>query len=84
MQGAGCAPFLSDILDRMKIGLLVTALTFCSTFCGGLVGLRYRDKLHLILGFTAGVLLGVVSSVLLIGATLLQSPLYWLVSVVGR
>lgn len=28
---------------------------------GGLVGLKYRDHLHLILGFTAGVLLGVVS-----------------------
>ncbi len=36
-------------------------LTFISTFLGGLVGLRFQDKLHLILGFTAGVLLGVVS-----------------------
>ncbi len=36
-------------------------LTFISTLCGGLVGLKYRDKLHLILGFTAGVLLAVVS-----------------------
>lgn len=36
-------------------------LTFVSTFSGGLVGLKYRDKLHSILGFTAGVLLGVVS-----------------------
>jgi len=30
------------------------------------------------------VLLGVVSSVLLVGATLLRSPFHWLVSVVGR
>lgn len=30
-------------------------------FWGGLFGLRYKDKLHLILGFTAGVLLGVVA-----------------------
>ena len=36
-------------------------LTFFSTFFGGLVGLKHRDKLHLILGFTAGVLMGVVS-----------------------
>lgn len=34
---------------------------FLSTFIGGLVGLRYKDRLHLILGFTAGVLLGVVA-----------------------
>lgn len=38
------------------------ALTaFVSTAAGGLLALRFRDKLHLILGFTAGVLLGVVS-----------------------
>ncbi len=36
-------------------------LTFVSTFIGGVVGLKHQDKLHLILGFTAGVLLGVVS-----------------------
>lgn len=35
--------------------------TFISTLLGGLVGLKYKDRLHLILGFTAGVLLGVVS-----------------------
>jgi len=34
---------------------------FVSTGAGGLLALRFRDKLHLILGFTAGVLLGVVS-----------------------
>lgn len=39
----------------------VTFLTFCSTFLGGLIGLKHKDKLHLILGFTAGVLLAVVS-----------------------
>lgn len=32
-----------------------------STLLGGLIGLIFRDKLHLILGFTAGVLLAVVS-----------------------
>jgi len=40
--------------------VLFVLLTFISTFIGGLVGFRYKDKLHLILGFTAGVLLGVV------------------------
>jgi len=32
-----------------------------STVAGGLFALKFRDRLHLILGFTAGVLLGVVS-----------------------
>jgi len=41
--------------------IIFTLLTFLSTLLGGLVGLKYKDKLHLILGFTAGVLLAVVS-----------------------
>jgi zinc transporter ZupT len=36
-------------------------LTFISTFVGGLVGIKHHDRLRLILGFTAGVLLGVVA-----------------------
>jgi len=35
--------------------------TFFSTSVGGLFALRYRDQLHYILSFAAGVLLGVVS-----------------------
>ncbi len=41
--------------------IFLAMMTFVSTFLGGLFGLRYRDRLHLILGFTAGVLLGVVA-----------------------
>ncbi len=32
---------------------------FCATMAGGLVALRFRDKLHLILGFSAGAVVGV-------------------------
>lgn len=35
-------------------------MTFFSTFLGGLVGLKFKDRLHTILGFTAGVILGVI------------------------
>ncbi|MEI7810616.1 MAG: ZIP family metal transporter [bacterium] len=35
--------------------------TFISTFLGGLFGLKYKDKMHLILGLTAGVILGVLA-----------------------
>ncbi|KPV50440.1 hypothetical protein SE17_26940 [Kouleothrix aurantiaca] len=44
------------------MGVLFFSLTaFVFTAAGGLLALRFRDHLHLILGFTAGVLLGVVS-----------------------
>jgi ZIP family zinc transporter len=41
--------------------LLLGLTTFVSTTLGGLFAIRNRDRLHLILGFTAGVLLGVVA-----------------------
>jgi zinc transporter ZupT len=41
--------------------VLFTLVSFVSTVAGGLCALRFRDRLHLVLGFTAGVLLGVVS-----------------------
>lgn len=40
---------------------LFVLLAFLSTLAGGIVGIRHKDKLHLILGFAAGVLLGVVA-----------------------
>lgn len=43
------------------MAIILSIFTFISTFLGGLVSLRYKDKLHTILGFTAGVLLGVVA-----------------------
>ncbi len=43
------------------MAIILTIFTFISTLIGGLVGLKFKDKLHLILGFTAGVLLAVVS-----------------------
>ena len=41
--------------------ILLTLATSVSTFAGGMFALRFRDRLHFILSFTAGVLLGVVS-----------------------
>ena len=41
--------------------ILLSLTTFFSTLVGGLFGLRYRDHLYLIMGFTAGVLVGLVS-----------------------
>jgi zinc transporter ZupT len=37
----------------------IAAAAFLSTLCGGLLALRLRDKLHLILGFSAGAVIGV-------------------------
>ena len=41
--------------------ILLSIITFFSTSLGGLFALRYRDRLHLIMGFTAGVLVGLVA-----------------------
>jgi ZIP family zinc transporter len=39
--------------------IAIALATFVSTFLGGLFALRFRDKLHLILGFSAGAVTGV-------------------------
>lgn len=41
--------------------VILAFTAFLSTLVGGLVGLRNQDRLHRFLGFTAGVLLGVVA-----------------------
>lgn len=41
--------------------IILSIATFFSTLFGGLFAVRFKSKLHLIMGFTAGVLLGVVS-----------------------
>jgi ZIP family zinc transporter len=41
--------------------ILLALTTFFSTLMGGMFALKNRDRLHRILGFTAGVLLGVVA-----------------------
>jgi len=41
--------------------VLLTLATFVSTLAGGVMALRFRDRLHYLLGFTAGALLGVVA-----------------------
>ena len=46
-------------MNLLPLGFAV--LTFISTSLGGLFALKNRDNLHRILGFTAGVLLGVVA-----------------------
>lgn len=41
--------------------IIFTILTFFSTLTGGLLGIKYKDNLHIILGFTAGVVLSLVA-----------------------
>jgi zinc transporter ZupT len=44
----------------MPVFLIMTlaAGTFCATLAGGALALRFRDQLHLILGFSAGAIIG--------------------------
>lgn len=41
--------------------ILFSLTTFVSTVSGGLFSIRFKNRLHLIMGFTAGVIMGVVS-----------------------
>ena len=41
--------------------IIFSVAAFFSTYLGGLFAVRFKDKLHLIMAFAAGVLLGVVS-----------------------
>jgi zinc transporter, ZIP family len=43
------------------VAVVLSLCTVLSTALGGLFALRNRDRLHLVLGFTAGVLLGLVA-----------------------
>ena len=44
--------------DAMTIALIAIG-AFAATFLGGLAALRFKDKLHLILGFSAGAVVAV-------------------------
>ena len=39
--------------------LIIAFATIVSTFLGGMFAIRFRDKLHLILGFSAGAVIAV-------------------------
>lgn len=39
--------------------IVITIAAFASTYLGGLFALRFKDKLHLVLGFSAGAVIGV-------------------------
>ena len=43
------------------VAFFIAVLTFFSTLAGGLIGLKFKYRLHRFLGYTAGVLLGVVA-----------------------
>ncbi|MEI7513440.1 MAG: ZIP family metal transporter [bacterium] len=53
--------------------LLIALATFIATLCGGLLALKFKDRLHLILGFSAGAVLGVAFFDLLPEAILLSA-----------
>jgi ZIP family zinc transporter len=56
--------------------ILITVATFFSTMLGGLFALHLKDRLHLILGFSAGAILGVAFFDLLPEALDLASKAY--------
>ncbi len=63
--------------------ILLSLLTVVTTLLGGVFALRFKDKLHLILGFSAGALLGVAFFDLLPEAIELASEAYPVSTVSG-
>lgn len=61
--------------------ILIAIATFVSTLCGGLLALRFKDKLHLILGFSAGAVIGVALFDLLPESISLGSQFYKIATV---
>ncbi len=62
-------------------------LAFISTYLGGLFGLRHKDKMHLILGLTAGLILGVIAfdilpEIITITGSLQIDPTYPMIALV--
>jgi zinc transporter ZupT len=45
----------------MNIAIVLAAITAISTFVGGALALKAKDRLHLVLGLSAGLLLGLVA-----------------------
>jgi ZIP family zinc transporter len=62
---------------------IIAAAAFIATFIGGLCALWLRDRLHLILGFSAGAVIGVAFFDLLPEALELSIPLYSMSTVTG-
>lgn len=62
---------------------LITAATFCSTLLGGLFALYLKDRLHLVLGFSAGAVIAVAFFDLLPEALTLTSSTMSATGVLG-
>ena len=48
------------VQNQNKLPLLLSILTFLSTLLGGLLAIRFKSKLGIIMGFSAGAVIGVV------------------------
>src|SRR5215470_3568043 len=56
--------------------VIIACAAFCATLAGGLFALRLRDRLHLVLGFSAGAVIGVAFFDLLPEALTIGSKYY--------
>jgi len=52
--------YICEQRKRLYLPILLSILTFLSTLTGGLFAMRFRDKLALIVAFSAGAVIGVV------------------------
>jgi zinc transporter ZupT len=78
-------PTLLIVLNKKNIMplFLIVIATFFSTMFGGLFALRFKDQLHLILGFSAGAVIGVAFFDIMPEALELGSRTYSLFTIVA-
>src|ERR1700741_412826 len=65
------------------MGVAVSIAAFFMTLLGGMLALRLQDRLHLILGFSAGAVIGVAFFDLVPEALSLAAPAYAVPAVLG-
>ena len=63
--------------------LIIAGAAFCATMLGGLLAIRLRDRLHIILGFSAGAVVAVAFFDLMPEAITLGSELYSVADIVA-
>src|SRR5208282_1004080 len=65
------------------VPILLACVTFCSTCVGGMAAVRFRDRLHFLLGFSSGAVLAVALFDILPEVFALGGPSYMPIAAVG-
>jgi zinc transporter ZupT len=65
------------------VPILLACISFCSTCVGGMAAVRFRDRLHFLLGFSSGAVLAVALFDILPEVFALGGPSYMPIAALG-